>query len=482
MSEDRFHLKIPVSNVRYEKYVKNGGGKSFHRNNHTEHGQKLYRSTLKLKKLEFAKKDSHLTNDLFFQIETPKNISVKSEKMNIEKLGFKVISYSKDNKSIGTAMMEKGNLPILEQKILEYSETSQHVGKTYFSIIEEISSIPPESKIKVEMDYKSHEPLPIIINLYNALSNKEKLAINQTIIEEVKKYSKEIKIRNFKNGITSIACSLRPSEVPLLVNEFSTIKEIKANYSTFVENAVPIQEMPNPLTVRKPISDSVVCIIDSGIKVDNGIFGSFVIAQVPMLPNGSVKASYNHGTFVASRFAFGDNVDSCLGNHILQPYCNLIDIQVFGLDASNNEINPNEFHLRTVIEDIVERYHESVRVYNLSLGGQIPINNFEFSDLAKLLDFLSKQFKVLFIISSGNINSLLGPYPIDHFLNPYSRIGCPAESILSLTVGSIAKFDNSASLSKQEEISPFSRIGPGADLGVKPELVAHGGNLIFPYN
>lgn len=482
MSDDRFHFKIPITNVRLEKFEKSGGGESFQRDNHTEHGHKLYSSTLKLKEIEFDKKDSDLTSDLFLQIETPEKLSVKSEKLKIEKLGFEVISYSKENKSIGTAKIDKDKLPVLEKRIQEYSETADHVGKTYFSVIEDITSIPTESKIKIDIDYELNEPIPIIINLFNALSKKEKIAINQTIIEEVQKYSKDVNIRNFKNGITSIACSLRPSEVPLVVREFSTIKEIKSNYTTFVENAMPIQAMPNPLTIRKPISDSAVCIIDSGINLSNGIFDSFVIEQLPMLPYGSVNASYNHGTFVASRCAFGDNVDNCLGSHFLQPYCNLIDVQVFGLDASGQDLNPDEFHLRTVIEDVVDKYHERVKVYNLSLGNSMPINNFEFSDLAKLLDYLSKHYKVLFIVSSGNINSLLGTYPSDHFLNSGSRIGCPAESILSLTIGSIAKYDNADSLSNQEEISPFSRIGPGADLGIKPELVAHGGNLILPYN
>ena len=367
-------------------------------------------------------------------------------------------------------------------RVQEYAETNDHVGKTYFSVLENITSIPVESKIKIEFDYELNEPIPIIINLFNALSKKERIAINHTIIEEVKKYSLDFNIRNFKNGITSISCSLRPSEVPLVVKEFSTIKEIKSNYTTFVENAIPIQPMPNPLSVKKPLSNSTICIIDSGISLSNTIFNSFVVDQISRRPTGSVEASYNHGTFVASRCAFGDNVDNCLGTHFLQPYCNLIDIQVFGKDAWGNDLNPNEFHLRAVIEDVVDRYHGHVKVYNLSLGGTLPINNFEFSDLAKLLDFLSKNFKVLFVGSSGNINTLLGTYPSDHFLNPNSRIGCPAESILSLTVGSVAKYANADSLLNSNEISPFSRIGVEADLGIKPELVAHGGNLITPYN
>ena len=174
MSNYRFHFKIPTTNVRIEKFEKSGGGESFQRDNHTEHGKKLFGSTLKLKEIEFAKKDSDLTSDLFFQIVTPEKLSIKSEKLKIEKLGLEIINYSKENKSIGTAKIEKDKLCILEKRIQEYSETADHIGKTYFSVIEDITSIPTESKIKIEIDYEVNEPIPITINLFNALSKKEK--------------------------------------------------------------------------------------------------------------------------------------------------------------------------------------------------------------------------------------------------------------------------------------------------------------------
>jgi len=482
MNDDRFHFEIPKENVRIDKYEKTGGGQNYSRQNHQEHGEKLLEQTLKLKEIEFTKKDSKFTNDLFFQIETPEELSVKSEKFKIEKAGFQIISYSKEKKSIGTAKIEKNKLNSLGQRIKEYAETEEHKGKSHFSVIEDISSIPPESKIKTALDLESDEEVPIVINLFNALSKKERIAINQTIINEVKLYSDNVELYNFSNGITSISCVLKAKEIPLIVKEFSTIKEIKSNYTTFVENSVPVQSMPNPISVNLPLSDSLICIIDSGIKSDNGIFNSLVVEQMKMLPFGSVDCTYDHGSFVASRCLFGDNIDSCLGTHELNPYCKVIDVQVFGKSITGISLYPNEFHLRKVMEDTVIKYHNRVRVYNLSLGMSVPINDFEFSELAKLLDFLSKKYKVLFVISSGNINSLLGTFPKEHFSDPSSRIGCPAESLLSITVGSIAKYTDLNSLSGTDELSPFSRIGPGADLGLKPELVAHGGNFINPYN
>ena len=86
MNDDRYHFKIPLTNVRVEKFEKTGGGKTFLRENHSEHGRKLYDSAIKLKEVEFSKKDSKLTKDLFFQIETPEQLSINSEKLVLPRI------------------------------------------------------------------------------------------------------------------------------------------------------------------------------------------------------------------------------------------------------------------------------------------------------------------------------------------------------------------------------------------------------------
>lgn len=482
MSEDRFHFEIPKENIRVEKYEKTGGGESFQRLNHAEHGRKLIEQTNKLKKVEQNKKDSRISENIYFQIETPKELSVKQERQKIENLGFEIINFSKENKSIGTAKINKTILENFEQKLNDYTDSEDHVGKTYFSVIEDISIVPTESKIKPAIDFNSEEKISIVINLYNVLARKERYAIKESIIEEIKKYTSEVNERTFSNDVTSIACVLKAKEIPLIVDEFSTIKEVKHNYTTFVENSFPIQAMPNPLTIENVESNSIICIIDSGIKTGNGIFDSIVSDQILNLPPGSIDCHYDHGTFVSSRCVFGDNIESCLGTHLLKPYCKLLDVPVFGIDIDGKQSNPTEYHLRSVIEDIVINFHQNIKVYNLSFGSEISIKDYEVSDLAKLLDYLSKTYKVLFVVSAGNINGQLGSFPVDHFLNFASRICLPAESILSLTIGSIAKHSDRNALAETNEVSPFSRIGPGADQGIKPELVAHGGNLTDPYN
>jgi len=483
MSDDKFHFQIPNENIRNIKYEKTGGGKSVQRLNHSEHGIKLRSQTTHLKEQELSKKDSQYTSDIYLQIETPSDVSLKSQKVKIEELGFEVLSYSSSNKSIGTARMKKDALPRFEERLNSYIESQEHAGKTYFSPIEELSSIPPETKIKTEIDYESDKEIEVIINLFNVLSRKERIAVNGSILEELRKYTENLEHFTFKNGITSIECKIQEKFLPEIAAAFTTIKEIKPNHTFFVEHSMPAEKMPNPLDIGAVVSKSMICIIDSGISSANGIFDNLVSQRITKyLPKGSVDGSYNHGTFVASRCLFGDNIDDCLGTHILHPYCNLIDIPVFGVDHTGADTFPNDFSLRKAIEEVVLQFHSTVKVYNLSLGAPVPIKDFEFTELAKLLDYLSKEYKVLFVIAAGNIGSQLGDFPSEHFGDVNSRIGCPAESLLGLTVGSIAKYSNPNALSDTNYLSPFSRIGPGADQGIKPEIVAHGGNLIRPYS
>ncbi len=482
MIEDRFHFEVPVGNIRNVKYDKRGFSPTVQRVSHIEHGKKLQLQTQKFIETEFNKKDIRYTDELFLQIETPDQVTIKSQKLKIEDLGFKILSFSKNNNSIGTARIEKNKLKSFETRLETYTNSTENTGRTYFSPIENILSIPPENKIKENIDFESNEEIEIVINLFNSIKPKEILAISNSIAEELRQHSEFVEQKNFSNGVTSIYCKLPSIHIPKIATDFSTIKEIKPSQTFFIPQAITAEALPNPLKINKPISDSLICVVDSGISESNHLLNSIVKERIIRIPRDSIGCAYDHGTFVASRCVFGDEIDNCLGTHELTPYCNILDLSVFGEDLNNNVIGPSDFFLRSALEDTVIKYSETVKVYNLSLGSGIPINDFEFSDLAKLIDSLSKKYKVLFIIAAGNINGSLGIFPSDHFGSSLARINTPAESLLGLTIGSIAKHKNTTSLADIDCTSPFSRIGPGADNGIKPELVAHGGNLINPYN
>lgn len=481
MADNNYHFQIPRDNIRNEKYEKHGFSPAVQRVNYSEHGAALKRQAAEFKQIELAKKDMEYSSQLFLQIETPEKVSVKSQKQKIENLGFELLSFSVHNESIANAKITKHKFDKFEERLENYIVSNDNVGKTYFAPIERISNIPPENKIDELINYESEENVEIIINLYSAIRPKELLAISNSIEIDLRNYSELIEKRTFSNGVTSLYCSIAPLYLTKIASEFSTIKEIKLSQIFMVPQAVIVDPVPNDISISPVQSSSTICVVDSGV-FPNDVLKNLIKGQIGYPHPIGVDFEYNHGTFVASRCIFGDEIDHCLATKVLHPYCSVLDISVFSIDSLNNIIGPTDFTLRSAIEDVVTKHHSTIKVYNLSLGAPISILDAQFSDLAKLLDYLAKEYKVLFVVAAGNINGLLGDYPIAHFSHPSSRIGSPAESLLCLTVGSVVKHAVASSLSETGYISPFSRKGPGADNGIKPEIVAHGGNLIPPYS
>ena len=158
----------------------------------------------------------------------------------------------------------------------------------------------------------------------------------------------------------------------------------------------------------------------------------------------------------------------------------LLDVVVIPNDESNygavDTLTEDQFV--EILREVVPKYHNEVKIWNLSLGSDIICKNDEISDLAVFLDDLSDRYNVRFILSSGNYQEW--PYrgwpPCDS-IGEKDRITTPAESVRSITVGSIAHKDSGDSMVRKFEPSPFSRRGPGSNFIIKPEVVDFGGNL-----
>lgn len=112
------------------------------------------------------------------------------------------------------------------------------------------------------------------------------------------------------------------------------------------------------------------------------------------------------------------------------------------------------------------------------------------SPWAAEIDKQSYENDVLFIQAAGNIHrSVISAYiragyqyP-DYLDKELSRISDPAQSLFALTVGSVAIRDyeneDSLALGGKDEISSFSRTGPGIWDVIKPEVVEYGGTDVI---
>jgi subtilisin family serine protease len=229
-------------------------------------------------------------------------------------------------------------------------------------------------------------------------------------------------------------------------------------------------------TVIEPPVDGnsypVVGLLDDGVSPEAIGLAQWVEVGPTYPPMPPDNSDYSHGTFIAGLIAGGSLLNP--GVTPLPPGpCRILAARVFsGYEPLG-------------IEDLITRVDETVRAYpkikvwNLSLGVDIPCKGPEFSPFACEIDEIALRNRVLFIIAAGNYRTPLPlrGWPADTWhADNRDLIGPPADSVLGLSVGSIAHAHNEQSAVKSTEPTAYSRRGPAPGLLPKPELVHYGGN------
>lgn len=174
-------------------------------------------------------------------------------------------------------------------------------------------------------------------------------------------------------------------------------------------------------------------------------------------------------------------------NGIGSPVCYRFKfVDIIAIPNSDEDFGPtdtiSEYDLMDIIEEVMEKYSDSTKIWNLSLGIEDKPCSGSMSDLGIFLDYIQDKYHVQIFVSSGNINKLpLRNWPPQKGLGEHDRLISPADSVRAVTVGSVALFESDDSIVKVNEPSPFSRRGPGANYVVKPDIVDYGGNLSKTY-
>ncbi|WP_181444185.1 S8 family peptidase [Pseudoxanthomonas sp. z9] len=179
-----------------------------------------------------------------------------------------------------------------------------------------------------------------------------------------------------------------------------------------------------------------------------------------------------------------------------------------------SEAVPNDVLLIDLVHRAVKRICQgeagsaplapSVKIINLSLGDANRIFSRDISPWARLIDWLSHRYNVLFIVSAGNDASsleLLVPRGELVAMHEAQRRGLalgallqqadrrrlisPAEAMNALTVGALHADASHAvpvadrlDLFNMPGVSPLSRIGHGYKRSIKPDLLAPGGRCL----
>jgi hypothetical protein len=247
-----------------------------------------------------------------------------------------------------------------------------------------------------------------------------------------------------------------------------------------------------------------VGVLDDAIATGHPLLSGLVNVTRSFPAGHAWQQMGEHGTMVAGLAAYGD-FETPLREHT--PFVasgSLVQGRVIEPrpgEPHRHQFPPEQPEHLTIEEAIVALNDEyDVRVFVLCVTEIDPYSGPRVSLLTERLDDLIQERDLIVVVPTGNHGVDIATARMDsggHALHDYpgyalhevARVSEPATAALAVTVGSIARSDGPANLAGVTQIghtavapvdglSPFSRSGPGAYKGVKPELVHYGGNLV----
>jgi len=240
--------------------------------------------------------------------------------------------------------------------------------------------------------------------------------------------------------------------------------------------------------ISPEVDSPEVAVIDSGIMEGHKYISPAIIQanSKSYITGDTSTADFvkngGHGTRVAGAILYPYGI-----NNLNIPYqlpCFVRNLRVLDKDNKLTHRLPAE-----LMSQIVEE-NEDCKIFNLSINSNVASRIKHMSSWAATIDTLINKNKVIFLISSGNINKQDIHYYInsgkdypDFLDEAFCRIANPAQSSFAITVGSVnhTSFEDDffESLGKNDEISAFSRVGTGIWGMIKPDVVEYGGGLVI---
>ncbi len=241
----------------------------------------------------------------------------------------------------------------------------------------------------------------------------------------------------------------------------------------------------------------LAAVLDSGVFSANPLLNNVIVGEEEFDTTENTTSDLNgHGTGVAGIVVYGD-FDKCIESKIFTPLVRICNGKI--MHNENGDVCfPADKRPEQIVKEAIEYFHKeyNCRIFNLSAGDMDHLykGGRQFA-WAEMLDQLSKNLDIVIIVSAGNVkdpsikdfdsrDALMANCRNQLFM-PEHRLIDPATSALSITVGSITRFDEPEitqnrgvrlSAGAKNYPSVFTRIGRGINKAIKPELVDYGGN------
>jgi hypothetical protein len=420
---------------------------------------------------------------VFFEIKIDDRKSSKTDynhvKEFLEKDSIDLISHISGNKFIVSTEIQKlknfkDNIDNLEFQ--SPGKRKQDKKSNVFSFIEKIDKISQSDILVNNESIQSKDEFLGYIFFHSSLSSTE----IQIIFDKIQPSSTQTKSAKLIQTMAQKQAIYGSFEKEF-IDEISTgdiqnpIRRIEPDIEFVLKQNLRLSRNFSNVVVNQPELDNTVAVVDSGITKNHPLFKDLLTGKEAFI--NSSEEENSHGTFVASRIVFGNDLEDSLESGQITAESKILDICVLGHKTEGqNVIN--------ALKQTIEKYPH-IAVYNLSLGNPsqaLDVYNGIRYQFTRDLDMMAKKYGVLFVVSAGNQDNFwdnnsdtYNQYP-ECVLNPSSTIIPPADGVNVITVGSLADIESTKSIAKKNEPSPFTRSGRiGGQL--KPDLSHYGGNM-----
>lgn len=276
--------------------------------------------------------------------------------------------------------------------------------------------------------------------------------------------------------------------------ELETIRIVDLPPKIYLETADYDLEL-HDVTVEGPQDgeEVTIAVLDSGVISGHPMLAPAMAEEISFIPGVNVEDETGHGTAVGGFALYGD-IERCVRDQHFATPLRLLSGKVLSGDR-------DEYDRRLIasqVIDAVNYFHGNLgcRIFNISFADrEQPYNGQHVKGLATVLDELARKHDILFVVSAGNFSGTddvpgdwRRDYP-EYLFSQEAKIIDPAPALNAVTVGSLARYDvstnaaryprdaNHQSIARINELSPFTRTGPGPNGAIKPDLVEYGGNM-----
>lgn len=386
---------------------------------------------------------------------------------------------------VGSEDLEENYIKVTKagiQKTIEYIRTSdsKYLGAN-LTAVAEISAFKPKDKLSNRLNKELKEDQfsqRIKLKCFDFGNEYDNQQIHTYVQRKLSELNLSYEYKDFGVNLNYYVLDVTESQVIQQLAEINGIRKIDVFQKYYLPQQLQQISLDSIFNINPDVtvSDVIIGIIDGGISPNNHLLNPYIYDRKEYV--SKEYQNHSHGTFIASTIQFGNQLNNIPSTRDIR----FQFLDVVAVPNSSKEHGPtdslSEEELQEIILEVLEEFPE-VKIWNLSLGLEKQVSDSKISDLAIFLDEMQTRYNVQFFIASGNINdlSLQRIWPADEDSDEFDRMGSPADSVLGVTVGSVALKESDESIVKKEEPSSFSRRGPGANYIVKPDVVEYGGNL-----